>query len=786
MPKAVSESASEWVAFADLQSANNNDPDDEDAVVDDSPGLPDGDDDDISTMSVESSPAEEDDAPEQEDDALAAASAHQHTAGHVPPHLPTATGEDNNAFNEPPPLPTAAEEPPPLPTATEDEPSPPVPKGRNPHCHHLLGQGKCVLLSLDVETGGEYCGILQLSAEICRLTIQTSGRSSTKDTAAAILRDANTFNAYVRPADGAIFSEACTNIHGLTADSPCIQHASDIDVVWSQFVNWINTSTARDERIIIVAYNGEKCDMKWLWKLTQAPFTHLNLPTRIKYFMDPYKVMNHYKTCRLNKRFTKLDSYELGVMWRYIQLPEIKNLNGAHNSLVDTKAQTDLFTHPEFVPFINRAASIQPVDKIFSSTQLSVWMKRMEPVRTVHEPWQEVTRDADITWQPDKQDRYTGPEGGGKPGPSQKMIAVARKGTSLSAIFLAIVPLTFFVRVAELSEKYCYKDWVVEKERDDRDGNRMKTKYFQACPAKTNGKPTPGRRHRADNETKKYTITPGFVLCWFGILILNGAHFGDRKRDSRKLWRKPPHGISLPYVQNMMSRNAYEFLRRHIHFADDSKRKKKGLRGYDPLFKVRYVLVLFMKGIMLAWIAGQLVTIDESMIKYMGRGVSYVQYMPVKPIKHGIKVFVLCCAYSAVVLSMEVYVGKEDEIAGDALSVCDRLMSAASINFQRGRTLFTDNYYTSVKLARHLFENYGWSVVGTITPTDKKSRQDEDFPFLKLSNGARLGVKRGWFREAVLQRVTATGKNIIFRLQLGEIRSRFVFYLPTASVAVMD
>ena len=111
MPKAVSESASEWVAFADLQSANNNDPDDEDAVVDDSPGLPDGDDDNISTMSVESSPAKEDDAPEQEDDAPAAASAHQHTAGHVPPHLPTATGEDNNAVNEPPPLPTAAEEP---------------------------------------------------------------------------------------------------------------------------------------------------------------------------------------------------------------------------------------------------------------------------------------------------------------------------------------------------------------------------------------------------------------------------------------------------------------------------------------------------------------------------------------------------------------------------------------------------------------------------------------------------------------------------------------------------
>ena len=35
--------------------------------------------------------------------------------------------------------------------------------------------------------------------------------------------------------------------------------------------------------------------------------------------------------------------------------------------------------------------------------------------------------------------------------------------------------------------------------------------------------------------------------------------------------------------------------------------------------------------------AGKHVTIDESMIWYMGRAISYVQYMPAKPIKHGIK-----------------------------------------------------------------------------------------------------------------------------------------------------
>ena len=41
-------------------------------------------------------------------------------------------------------------------------------------------------------------------------------------------------------------------------------------------------------------------------------------------------------------------------------------------------------------------------------------------------------------------------------------------------------------------------------------------------------------------------------------------------------------------------------------------------------------------------IAGMKMFIDESMIKHMGRAVTFVQYMPLKSIKHGIKVFAVC------------------------------------------------------------------------------------------------------------------------------------------------
>jgi hypothetical protein len=62
-----------------------------------------------------------------------------------------------------------------------------------------------------------------------------------------------------------------------------------------------------------------------------------------------------------------------------------------------------------------------------------------------------------------------------------------------------------------------------------------------------------------------------------------------------------------------------------------------------------------MDGQRRAWIAGEKITIDESMIKYCGRAVSYVQYMLKKPIKHGITVFAVCCVVSACLLGFEIY-----------------------------------------------------------------------------------------------------------------------------------
>jgi len=108
---------------------------------------------------------------------------------------------------------------------------------------------------------------------------------------------------------------------------------------------------------------------------------------------------------------------------------------------------------------------------------------------------------------------------------------IVRSADNLALIFLAILPVSFFVKVALLTRKYCYEDWVVEKERSDENGNVKKIYLVDVYPM-TGGEPTPGRRHRADNEAVRWDISPGYIICWIGILILQGGHFGSEKRSA--------------------------------------------------------------------------------------------------------------------------------------------------------------------------------------------------------------------------------------------------------------
>ncbi len=161
---------------------------------------------------------------------------------------------------------------------------------------------------------------------------------------------------------------------------------------------WLSEHTSAAETISLVAWNGGACDLKLLWRLTQAPNSQYFGPANVRYFINPCRVIAKYKLCKLNKTKTKTQGHALGVVWSYIHGGEC--LGNVHDSIVNAKAQTDVFIEARFVPLINCFNSFQLIFDMFSKTQHNEWRKEMKPSHSVHTPWVELTHDNILQWIP--------------------------------------------------------------------------------------------------------------------------------------------------------------------------------------------------------------------------------------------------------------------------------------------------------------------------------------------------------------------------------------------------
>ena len=85
--------------------------------------------------------------------------------------------------------------------------------------------------------------------------------------------------------------------------------------------------------------------------------------------MDPVNVIAAYKKCKLHKRISKIESYSLETVWAYVMG---SNLQGAYDSLVDIKAQTDIVTHEHFRNYVDVTKSHLHIDSIFSAKEKGI------------------------------------------------------------------------------------------------------------------------------------------------------------------------------------------------------------------------------------------------------------------------------------------------------------------------------------------------------------------------------------------------------------------------------
>ncbi|KAG8258922.1 hypothetical protein J6590_108260 [Homalodisca vitripennis] len=139
-------------------------------------------------------------------------------------------------------------------------------------------------------------------------------------------------------------------------------------------------------------------------------------------------------------------------------------------------------------------------------------------------------------------------------------------------------------------------------------------------------------------------------------------------------------------------------------------------------------------------------SIDESMAKFKGRS-SLKQYLPLKPIKRGIKLWERCDAETGYCYDLNVYVGKETENVDGTLGerVIEKLLSSIRGDKENVALSF-DRFFTSVNILNTISHPCGATCISNrknMPHFDKKLEKGE-FDFL----GNDLGVLAARWKDS--------------------------------------
>lgn len=125
------------------------------------------------------------------------------------------------------------------------------------------------------------------------------------------------------------------------------------------------------------------------------------------------------------------------------------------------------------------------------------------------------------------------------------------------------------------------------------------------------------------------------MKAFLAINILKGI----KKQASYKDYWSSNEQLRDSYISSIMPVNRFSWFLSHLHVNDHNLQPKRNEPNFDKLYKVRPLLDSLSKTFLQHFNPNEYQSIDESMIIFKSRS-SLKQYMPMKPVKRGYKVWI--------------------------------------------------------------------------------------------------------------------------------------------------
>ena len=208
-------------------------------------------------------------------------------------------------------------------------------------------------------------------------------------------------------------------------------------------------------------------------------------------------------------------------------------------------------------------------------------------------------------------------------------------------------------------------------------------------------------------------------------------HMGIERRAHLKEYWSTRVVYSKSLCAQYISRARFVEILNSLHFANNEAADKA-----NRLYKVSNIIELLNESFSDAYSPGKNICIDESVVPFRGR-VLFRQYVKGKRHKYGIKLFKLCMQ-GGYTCRFIVYAGKDISRQGSvAKDIVLKLMSGLLDN---GRSLYTDNFYTSIPLSKQLVTQ-NTHLIGTL----RKNRVGipKDVVYKKSKRGEQISRQNG-------------------------------------------
>ena len=188
-------------------------------------------------------------------------------------------------------------------------------------------------------------------------------------------------------------------------------------------------------------------------------------------------------------------------------------------------------------------------------------------------------------------------------------------------------------------------------------------------------------------------------------LAVNFLQSVVQKPQQQMYWTKNPV-LETPFVRKCMPFKRFQKIKQYLHFVNN-RTYDEATHPNPKLNKIWPVYSRFVEKCKSLYTPDKDVTIDESLMLYKGR-LGWVQYIPLKRARFGIKYYMLCESKSGFVCDFIIYTEASTifDAAYNDLPVSTKVvMTLMKPLLNQGYCLTVDNFYTSPQLGHLLVQN---------------------------------------------------------------------------------